>query len=219
MDAMLQSDYPITRLSNYQMQVGRALLVVAQSGIAPAAHAQSAIAGVVRDASGAVLPGVTVAASSPALIEGTRTAVTDDAGSYRIVDLRPGEYSVAFTLTGFRTLKRDGITLPTSFTATVNAELTLGQLEESVTVTGASPLVDVRSSVSQSVMNREKLDTIPTGKDPFAVGQLIPGVTTQTPDVGGTQIMQQPTLQVHGSSNNDNVFMVDSVQIDRKSVV
>src|SRR5437667_1009122 len=193
--------------------VGRVLLVVALLAMAAPAYAQSAIAGVVRDPSGAVLPGVTVEASSPALIEGTRTAVTDDAGSYRIVDLRPGEYSVMFTLTGFRTLKRDGITLPTSFTATVNAELTLGQLEESVTVTGASPLVDVRSSVSQSVMNREKLDTIPTGKDPFAVGQLIPGVTTQTPDVGGTQIMQQPTLQVHGSSNNDNVFMVDSVQI------
>ena len=194
-------------------QVGRALLVLALFGIAPAAHAQSAIAGVVRDASGAVLPGVTVEAASPALIEGTRTAITGDAGSYRIVDLRPGEYSVTFTLTGFRTLRRDGITLPTSFTATVNAELTLGQLEESVTVTGASPLVDVHGSVSQSVMDREKLDTIPTGKDPFAVGQLIAGVTTQTPDVGGTQIMQQPTLQVHGSSNNDNVFMVDSVQI------
>ena len=100
-----------------------------------------------------------------------------------------------------------------TFTATVNAELSIGQLEESITVTGASPLVDVHSSVSQSVMSRERLDTIPTGKDPFAVGQLIPGVTTNTPDVGGTQVMQQPTLQVHGSSNNDDVFMVDSVQI------
>ncbi len=89
----------------------------------------------------------------------------------------------------------------------------VGQIEESITVTGESPLVDVRSTVSQSVMNREALDTIPTGRDPFAVGQLIPGVTTNTPDVGGTQIMQQPTLQVHGSSNNDNVFMVDNVQI------
>ena len=194
-------------------QVGRGLLVLALFGIAPAAHAQSAIAGVVRDASGAVLPGVAVEAASPALIEGTRTAVTDDAGSYRIVDLRPGEYSVTFTLTGFRTLRRDGITLPTSFTATVNAELTVGALEEALTVTGESPLVDVRNSVSQTVMNREVRDTIPTGKDPFAVGQLIAGITTSTPDVGGTQIMQQPTLQVHGSSNNDNVFMVDSVQI------
>ena len=95
----------------------------------------------------------------------------------------------------------------------MNAELSVGALEESITVTGESPLVDVRGSVSQSVMSRETLDTIPTGKDPFAVGQLIAGVTTSTPDVGGTQVMQQPTLQVHGSSNNDNVFMVDGVQI------
>src|SRR5207247_240683 len=169
--------------------------------------------GVIRDWAGRLRPGATGEASSPALIEGTRTSSTDNAGSYRIVDLRPGEYTVTFTLTGFRSVKRDGITLPASFTATVNVELSIGQLEESITVTGASPLVDVHSSVSQSVMTREKLDTIPTGKDPFAVGQLIPGVTTSTPDVGGTQIMQQPTLQVHGSSNNDNVFMVDSVQI------
>ncbi len=110
-------------------------------------------------------------------------------------------------------MRREGIKLPTSFTATVNADMAVGALEEALTVTGESPLVDVRNSVSQTVMNREVRDTIPTGKDPFAVGQLIAGVTTQTPDVGGTQVMQQPTLQVHGSSNNDNVFMVDSVQI------
>src|SRR6266849_55007 len=180
---------------------------------APSALAQSAIAGVVHDSSGGVLPGVSVEAASGALIEGTRTAVTDNAGSYKIENLRPGVYAVTFILTGFRSVKREGINLPTSFTATINAELSVGQLQESVTVTGASPLVDVHSSVSQSVMNRERLDTIPTGKDPFAVGQLIAGVTTSTPDVGGTQIMQQPTLQVHGSSNNDNVFMVDGVQI------
>jgi Carboxypeptidase regulatory-like domain len=189
------------------------LLFVAVGVAATTAFAQSGIAGVVKDSSGAVLPGVTVEASSPALIEGTRAAATDSAGQYRIIDLRPGDYTVTFTLTGFRTIKREGITLPTSFTATVNAELSVGSLEESITVTGASPLVDVRGSVSQSVMSRETLDTIPTGKDPFAVGQLIAGVTTSTPDVGGTQIMQQPTLQVHGSSNNDNVFMVDGVQI------
>src|SRR5216110_4064562 len=180
---------------------------------APAAYAQSAIAGVVRDSSGAVLPGVTVEASCPALIEGSRTAVTDGAGQYTIADLRPGVYAVAFSLTGFRGVKRDGIVLPTSFTATVNADLAIGTVQEAITVTGESPLVDVQRSVSQSVMTRETLDTIPTGKDPFAVGQLIAGVTTSTPDVGGTQVMQQPTLQVHGSSNNDNVFMVDGVQI------
>jgi hypothetical protein len=181
----------------------------------PGAHAQigSGISGAARDASGGVLPGVTVTAASPVLIEGSRSTVTDANGQFQIIDLRPGEYVVTFTLPGFRTVRREGIRLTAAFTATITAELAVGQIEESITVTGESPLVDVRSTVSQSVMNRETLDTIPTGRDPFAVGQLIPGVTTNTPDVGGTQIMQQPTLQVHGSSNNDNVFMVDNVQI------
>src|SRR5258708_9545063 len=125
-----------------------------------AAFAQSGIAGVVRDTSGAVLPGVSVDAASPALIEGSRSVVTDGSGGYRIENLRPGEYTVTFTLTGFRTVKREGIVLPTSFTAQVNAELSLGQLQESVTGTGESPLVDVRGSVSQSVMTRARVDTI-----------------------------------------------------------
>jgi hypothetical protein len=177
------------------------------------AQSSSALAGVVRDASGAVLPGAMVEATSPALIEGMRSTVSGANGTFQITDLRPGDYVVTFTLPGFRTVRREGIRLGASFTATVNVELAVGQLEETVTVSGASPIVDVRNSVSQSVMSREVLDTIPTGKDPFAVGQLIAGVTTSTPDVGGTQIMQQPTLQVHGSSNNDNVFMIDNVQI------
>jgi hypothetical protein len=189
------------------------LLAVAFCGTAAPALAQSAIAGYVKDTSGGVLPGVAVEASSPALIEGTRTAVTDGSGQFKIVDLRPGEYTVTFSLQGFRTVKRSGITLPAAFTATVNTELSVGAVEESVTVTSAAPLVDVSSSVAGAVMNREVLDVIPSGKDPFAVGQLISGVTTTTPDVGGTQLMQQPTLQVHGSAAKDNVFMVDGVQI------
>jgi hypothetical protein len=199
----------------------RRLVTVALAGVAlvvlastPAfAQIGSGISGVVRDSSGGVLPGVSVEAASPALIEGSRSTVTNSNGQYQIIDLRPGDYTVTFTLTGFKTVRREGIRLAAAFTASVNSELQVGQLEESITVTGASPLVDVRGSVSQTVMTRETLDTIPTGRDPFAVGQLIPGVTTNTPDVGGTQIMQQPTLQVHGSSNNDNVFMVDNVQI------
>ncbi|HEY7289104.1 MAG TPA: TonB-dependent receptor [Vicinamibacterales bacterium] len=194
----------------------RFLMVVAATALAMPASAQigsSGISGTVKDSSDALLPGVTVEAASPALIEGTRTTVTDNAGQFKITDLRPGEYVVTFTLAGFRTVRREGITLPAAFVATVNAEMSVGALQESITVTGDSPLVDVRSTATGAVMNREKLDTIPTGKDPFAVGQLIPGITTATPDVGGTQVMQQPTLQVHGSSNNDNVFMVDGVQI------
>jgi hypothetical protein len=156
---------------------------------------------------------VTVEVASPVLIEGSRSTVTDANGQYQITDLRPGDYTATFTLSGFRAVRREGIRLTAAFTATINTDLQVGAIEESVTVTGQSPLVDVRNSVSQSVMDRETLDTIPTGKDPFAVGQLIPGVTTNTPDVGGTQIMQQPTLQVHGSAAQDDVFMVDNVQI------
>ena len=102
-----------------------------------AAYAQASIAGVVRDASGGVLPGVTVEAASPVLIEKVRTVVTDDGGQYRIVDLRPGDYTVSFTLAGFSTVKREGVTLQGSMTATVNADLKVGALEETITVSAA----------------------------------------------------------------------------------
>src|SRR6516225_11501288 len=180
---------------------------------AQAAFGQSSIAGQVKDATGAVLPGVAVEVSSPVMIEGTRSTITNETGLYNIVNLRPGDYTVTFTLPGFKVVKREGINLPTSFTATVNAEMSVGGQQEEITVSEASPLVDVRNSLVETVMNRAVRDAIPTGRDPFSIGQLIPGVTTSTPDVAGTQIMQQPTLQVHGSSGNDNVYMVDSVQI------
>lgn len=173
----------------------------------------SEITGVVRDPSGATLPRVVVEAASPDLIEGKRETVTDNNGQYRITDLRPGQYTVTFKAEGFRSVKREAITLSASFTATVNADLQLGQTSQEVTVEGGVPIVDVQQSVSQQLMDREKLDTIPTGRDPFAAGQLVTGVTTATPDVGGTGGMQQPTLQVHGSSNNDNVFVIDGMQI------
>src|SRR5437660_12769032 len=116
------------------------------------AVAQSAIAGVVKDTTGAVMPGVTVEVASPALIEQTRSAVTDAQGQYKILDLRPGTYSVTFTLPGFSTVKRDGVELPANFTAPVNAELRVGALEETVTVSGASPVVDVQQAVTQQVL-------------------------------------------------------------------
>src|SRR5258706_5035154 len=123
-------------------------LVVASSFLllpAPA-WAQSSITGVVRDGSGAVLPGVTVEAASPALIEKVRSTVTDAQGRYRIVDLRPGVYSVSFALAGFSTAKREALELPAEFTSTVNGDLAVGALEETVTVSGDAPTVDLRSS-------------------------------------------------------------------------
>src|SRR5262245_12838318 len=100
------------------------------------------IAGTVRDASGAVMPGVMVEASSSALIEKVRSTVTDSQGLYRIVDLRPGLYVVTFMLPGFSTFKREGIELTTGFTATVNGELSVGTIEDTVTVAGGSPVAD-----------------------------------------------------------------------------
>src|SRR5689334_2592442 len=140
-----------------------------------ALYAQAAsIAGVVKDASGAVLPGVTVEASSPALIEKTRTAVTDGSGQYKIVELRPGTYTVTFTLTGFTSVRREGIELTSDFTAAVSADLKLGAVAETITVTGETPIVDVQNITTRTVMTREVMDVIPTGRNIQAVGILIP---------------------------------------------
>src|SRR5688500_9377735 len=142
------------------------VLLVALLAVAPiAAYAQTAsIVGVVKDASGAVLPGVTVEASSPALIEKVRSVVTDGTGQYRIEALRAGTYDVTFTLPGFSTVKREGIELSGAFVATINADLRVGSLEETITVTGETPVVDVQSTTRQRVMDREILETIPSGR-------------------------------------------------------
>jgi len=131
--------------------------------VASAQQAQaSGIAGVVRDTSGAVLPGVTVEASSPALIEKTRTVVTDADGRYNIIDLRPGAYLVSFSLAGFNVFRRDGIELTSGFTATVNAEMQVGALTETITVTGESPLVDTRNARKQTVVTDDLLNVLPS---------------------------------------------------------
>src|SRR5262249_12324302 len=153
--------------------------------------AQSVIAGVAKDTTGAVLPGVSVEASSPALIEKSRTVVTDTSGAYRIVDLRPGTYTVVFSLPGFSTVRREAIELPSNFTATINFELHVGALEETVSVAGESPIVDVQSNLKAQVLPRDVLDAVPTAHTIQSVGQLVVGVTLTAPDVGGSQAMQQ----------------------------
>ncbi len=175
------------------------------------ARAQSAIAGVVRDTSGAVLPGVTVEASSPALIEKVRTVVTDADGNYKLVDLRPGIYSVAFSLSGFQSIKREDIELPGSFTATVNAELPLGSINETITVTSSSPVVDVQSATSKQLIARETFEVIPTSsKSPQGFAGLIPGVTGQGIGTipGGVNDLQ---TAIHGAAASEAVFLVDGM--------
>jgi hypothetical protein len=178
------------------------------------ANAQSALAGIVKDATGAVLPGVSVEASSPALIEGVRTVTTDANGLYRIIDLRPGLYTVTFTLPGFSIVKREGVELPANFTSTISAELRVGALEETVTVTGASPIVDVKSATQQQVLSRDLLDALPTGRNIWAVGSTLSGISLSAPDVGGTAGMQQTYMAVHGSDRRDNAIQVDGMSVN-----
>lgn len=164
--------------------------VVALAGLlflAPIALAQDAgIAGVVKDATGAVLPGVTVTAASPVLIEQQRTAVSDTGGRYIITQLRPGIYSVTFTLAGFGTLVREGIRVSAGFTANVEGELRVGSLSETITVTGASPVVDVQNVRRQTVVTNEQLEALPTStKSVGALTTLTAGVTG-IGDVGGS---------------------------------
>jgi hypothetical protein len=177
--------------------------------LSTAASAQSAIVGVVKDSSGAAMPGVTVEAASDVLIEKVKSAVSDSDGSYRIADLRPGTYSVTFTLTGFKTFRRDGLQLPSEFTATLNAELGVGALEETITVTGASPVVDVTSAAKTSVLNREAIDLIPTGRSIQGMAQLVVGVNLNLPDTGGARAMQQTYMSTHGMSTANTTVLVD----------
>jgi hypothetical protein len=178
------------------------------------AYAQSGIVGVVRDSSGAAMPGVTVEAASDVLIEKVKAAITDSNGSYRIADLRPGIYTVTFSLTGFKTFRRDGLQLPAEFTATLNAELGVGTLEETITVTGASPVVDVTSAAKTSVLDREAIDLIPTGRSIQGMGQLVVGVNLNLPDTGGARAMQQTYMSTHGMTTANTTVMVDGQMVN-----
>lgn len=187
------------------------MLLVCLVAVPSLARAQSAITGVVKDASGGVLPGVSVEAASPALIEKSRTVVSDGEGRYNIVDLRPGTYSVTFSLEGFSTSKRDGVELPAGFTATINGEMKVGALNETITVSGSSPVVDTSTAVQQQVLSRAVLDAVPTGRSVPTLGAMLPGARLALPDVGGTSGMQNRDLTVHGSDGRDTTFMVDGM--------
>src|SRR3982751_6243678 len=167
------------------------------------ASAQATVAGTVRDTSGAVMPGVTVEAASPALIERVRSATTDERGQYKIVDLRPGTYVVTFTLPGFSTVKREGIDLPATFTATVNADLRVGALEETVTVTGASPIVDTQTVLKRQVVSKDTIAAMPTSKNWSTIGVMTVGVSSNQNDVGGSAGGHQNQLRAHGGALHD----------------
>jgi hypothetical protein len=174
--------------------------------------AQAQIAGVVRDASGAVLPGVTVEAASDVLIEKVRTATTDSSGQYRVIDLRPGVYTVTFTLPGFATIKREGIELSGNFVATVNQDLRVGGLSETITVTGESPIVDTQSVRRQVTLDSEILTTAPTARSWAAMAVLVPGIVTQAGTSADIQVTPQMTVfGGMGGRANEGRMQVDGL--------
>ena len=186
-----------------------------------AAGAQTAvsgsIAGTVRDASGGVLPGVTVEASSPALIEKVRSAVTDGNGVYRIVDLRPGTYTVTFRLPGFTTFQREGVELTTGFTATINAEMKVGAVEETISVTGESPIVDTSNVRTQAVFSRDTLDLLPVSRTSRGYVTLMLGATmdARAQDVGGSTGEDTGSISVHGNRGGDMIWGIDGMRASR----
>src|SRR3954447_21416091 len=206
------------RVGGRQMKTVSRMLICALLLLAAAnAHAQvqtGSIVGVASDPSNAVLPGVTISLSGERLIGGVQTQVTDATGAYRFDRLPPGLYTVKFELPGFKTVTRDAIQINASFTATVNATLEVGSVTESITVTGDSPTVDTKSNVQQTVMGQQILEGVPTGRDPWSVAKIIPGVQVSTYDVGGTQSIQQSSLSSHGSNTNDVSYNIDGAIVN-----
>jgi hypothetical protein len=178
------------------------------------AQSLGTIAGVVRDASGAVLPGVTVEVASPALIEKVRTVVTDGGGQYQIVSLPPGVYAATFTLTGFSTVKREGIEVTINFTASVNADMKVGTVAETITVTGETPVVDIHSAAQQRALTATMFKDIPTSGVWIQLATLVAGVTTTTRDVGGSSgDTTGAQVAAHGGLPGDGVSLLDGLRV------
>ena len=185
---------------------------------------QGNIAGTVRDAQGSVIPGVLVEVTSPALIEKVRSTTTDAGGQYRIATLPVGTYSVTFTLEGFTKQQQNNVVLTTGFTAPVNATMTVGQLSQTVTVTGEAPVVDTQNTTSQRALTKAVLDAIPAGRSHLTQAILIPGLTSSQGsargnlvDVGGTQNLQNTLVSIHGGRQEDTRVMIDGVRIGNMS--
>jgi hypothetical protein len=190
------------------------LMALTLAALLPAAaYGQASIVGTVRDTSNAVLPGVTVEASSPALIEKVRTAVTDGAGQFQVVDLRPGAYIVTFSLPGFSTVRREGIEISGSIAVTVNAELRLGALEETITVTGETPVVDVTTTRLQQTMDRDVIDAIPSARQYFNLANLVPSISNGNRDVGGSSGVVAGAVIASGSRAQDSRILIDGMNV------
>jgi hypothetical protein len=174
--------------------------------------AQASMTGTVRDSSGAVLPGVTVEAASPVLIEKLRIATTDGNGRYQLVDLRPGEYTVMFSLAGFSSVRRERVALTGSSATNVDAELRVGSLEETITVTGEAPVVDVSSSSRQAVLSADAIDALPTARNYVTLARLIPAAVYNGTDVGGSNLqLVGGSVRIHGSREQDQRVTLNGI--------
>ncbi len=187
--------------------------------VAASAIAQSSISGTVKDNSDAVLPGVTVKIASPVMIEGSRETMTDGSGQYRFVDLRPGAYSITYTLEGFATVERSAYQLLTDFNARLDVKMKVGTLAETITVTGAAPIVDVQSADHVAVLDRDAIDNMPVTKTTWGLGQLVLGVSLSAPDVGGSASGMPTYMSMRAGSvgSNNNTLMVDGMVLNALS--
>src|SRR6266511_2436212 len=190
------------------------LVLVFLTAIAAPAWAQQTgtLLGVVHDAQGAVLPGTSVTVSSPSLIGGTQSTVSGSTGNYQFTALPPGEYTVTYELSGFTPLKREGVVVQVARTTRLDVELSVGTLQESVTVTGQSPVVDTSSTITQTNITKDIYEAIPTGRNPWVMAGLVPGVITGRLDVGGTEGMQQYNLEAFGSADSQKSFSIDGLK-------
>ena len=187
-------------------------LLLAIVCVAPAvAHAQT-LAGMVKDTSGAVLPGVTVTASSPALIEKTRSTVTDGSGQYQIVDLRPGSYSVTFTLPGFATVERNAVEVTGGGVISINAEMRVSAIEETVTVSGQTPVVDVQTSTSrEEVLSNEFVRSLPAAR---GYGNYLAGVPgLQGTGLGASATPSNNFFTSHGGRSSEGNIQIDGMNV------
>ena len=179
-----------------------------------AAQVLGTVAGTVKDPSGGVLPGVTVEVSSPALIEKVRNSATDGSGQYRIINLPPGQYTVTFSLTGFSTIRREGVEVSPNFTSNVDGELRVGAVQETITVTGESPIVDIQSSAQTRTMTDQAFKELPSGGSWIQMAALVPAVVASNMDVGGVLGDQTGAMvSAHGSRPADGVSMIDGLRI------
>lgn len=191
-----------------------AVVIALAAGVAGAQTQTGTLTGVVTDEQGGVMPGVTVTIESPALLGGSRTTVTGETGTYQFVQLPPGLYAVTFELAGFNTVRMENIDVRVAFVGKVNATMNVAGVQETVTVTGESPVVDVKTTVTQTNIEAELIEAIPTGNNPWVMASMVPGMVTGVLDVGGNQGMQQYNLEIFGSDPGQKTFSIDGLKVN-----